>query len=73
MKDKNMKTVNWNELDVDFSDSDSINFGDFEVDIDNFKKGSKDGYVIDNDGVKRIIDEVTVKVILEDYKENWED
>jgi hypothetical protein len=73
MKDKNMKTVNWNKLDVDFSDSDSINFGDFEVDIDNFKKGSKDGYVIDNDGVKRIIDEVTVKIILEDYKENWED
>ena len=42
-----MKTLNtntlpivtdWNTLDWDFSDSDSVNFTDFEVDIDEFKQ-----------------------------------
>ena len=75
-----MKTLNtntlpivtdWNTLDWDFSDSDSVNFTDFEVDIDEFKQGKKNGYVTDDDGVKRIIDKVTVTLILEDYKENW--
>ena len=75
-----MKTLNtntlpivtdWNTLDWDFSDSDSVNFTDFEVDIDEFKQGKKNGYVTDDDGVKRIIDKVTVNLILEDYKENW--
>ena len=75
-----MKTLNtntlpivtdWNTLDWDFSDSDSVNFTDFEVDIDEFKQGKKNGYVTDDDGVNRSIDKVTVKLILEDYKENW--
>ena len=75
-----MKTLNtntlpivtdWNTLDWDFSDSDSVNFTDFEVDIDEFKQGKKNGYVTDDDGVKRIIYKVTLTLILEDYKENW--
>ena len=78
--DKNIKTQNqnkppqetdWFDLDMDFSDSDSINFGKFEIDIDKFKQGSKDGYVIDDDGVKRNIDKSTLKSILQSYRENW--
>jgi len=68
--DEVVKT-NWNDLDLDFSDSDSVNFGDFEVDINQFKKGLKNGYVIDDNGVKRDIDKVTIKSILQSYKENW--
>ena len=63
--------TDWNELDMDFSDSDTINFGKFEIDIDRFKQGSKDGYVIDDDGVKRNIDKPTLKSILQSYRENW--
>ena len=63
--------TNWNDLDWDFSDSDSVSFGDFEVDMDQFKTGSKKGYVVDNDGVKRDIDKATIKFILQSYKENW--
>ena len=62
--------ISWNELDWDFSDLDSVNFRDFEVDIDQFLQASKKGYVIDNDGVKRIIDKLTLKYILQSYKEN---
>jgi len=68
--DEVVKT-NWDDLDLDFSDSDSVNFGDFEVDINQFKKGLKNGYVIDDNGVKRDIDKVTIKSILQSYKENW--
>jgi hypothetical protein len=73
--DKNTLPImtDWFKLDMDFSDSDSIDFTDFEVDIDEFKQGKKNGYVVDTDGVKRIIDKVTVKLILEDYEENWGD
>ena len=62
--------TSWNELDWDFSDLDSVNFRDFEVDNDQFLQASKKGYVIDNDGVKRIIDKLTLKYILQSYKEN---
>ena len=57
--------------DWDFSDSDSVNFGDFEVDIDQFKQGIKNGYVIDDNGNKRSIDKSTIKDILLSYKENY--
>ena len=69
---QNKKTVEtpWNELDQDFSDSDSVNFGKFEVDIDQFKQASKNGYVIDDNGVKRSIDKLTLKYILQSYREN---
>ena len=70
VSNKRVIETDWWELDMDFSDSDSINFGDFEVDIDKFKQGSKDGYVIDNNGDKRIIDKATLKLILKDYREN---
>ena len=71
-EDKLLKEAetSWNELDWDFSDLDSVNFRDFEVDIDQFLQASKKGYVIDNDGVKRIIDKLTLKYILQSYKEN---
>jgi hypothetical protein len=68
--DEVVKT-NWNDLDWDFSDSDSVNFGNFEVDINQFKKGLKNGYVIDDNGVKRGIDKATIESILQSYKENW--
>jgi hypothetical protein len=71
-QNQNKKSIEtpWNELDWDFSDSDSVNFGDFEVDIDQFLQAKKNGYVIDNNGVKRIIDKLTLKYILQSYKEN---
>lgn len=70
-----MKTLNtnWMGLDWDFSDSDSVNFGDFDVTIDQFEQGKESGYVIDLDGIKRTIDETTIKLILEDYQENWDE
>jgi len=70
-QNKPPQETDWNELDMDFSDSDTINFGKFEIDIDRFKQGSKDGYVIDDDGVKRNIDKSTLKSILQSYRENW--
>lgn len=71
-QNQNKKAIEtpWNELDQDFSDSDSVNFGKFEVDIDQFKQASKNGYVIDDNGVKRIIDKPTLKYILQSYREN---
>lgn len=71
-QNQNKKAIEtpWNKLDQDFSDSDSVNFGKFEVDIDQFKQASKNGYVIDNNGVKRIIDKPTLKDILQSYREN---
>ena len=71
-QNQNKKAIEtpWNELDQDFSDSDSVNFGKFEVDIDQFKQASKNGYVIDDNGVKRIIDKPTLKDILQSYREN---
>ena len=33
---KKSQETDWSELNWDFSDSDSVNFGDFEVDIDQF-------------------------------------
>ena len=68
---KNPQETDWNQLDWDFSDSDSVNFGDFEVDIDQFKQGIKNGYVIDDNGNKRSIDKSTIKDILLSYKENY--
>ena len=71
-QNQNKKSIEtpWNELDWDFSDSDSVNFGNFEVDIDQFLQAKKNGYVIDDNGVKRIIDKLTLKYILQSYKEN---
>jgi len=63
--------TDWNQLDWDFSNSDSINFGDFEVDINQFKQGIKNGYVIDDNGYKRSIDKDTFSNILSSYIENW--
>ena len=68
---KKAQETDWSELDWDFSDSDSVNFGDFEVDIDQFKKGIKNGYVIDDNGDKRSINKSIIKDILQSYKENY--
>jgi len=70
-QNKKAQETDWYELDWDFSDSDSVNFGDFEVDIDQFKKGIKDGYVIDDNGDKRSINKSIIKDILQSYKENY--
>ncbi len=69
-QNKPPQETNWEELDWDFSEEDSVNFGDFEVDIDQFKKGIKNGYIIDNNGNKRSIYKNMIKSILQSYKEN---
>jgi hypothetical protein len=63
--------TDWYDLDWDFSDSYTIDFGDFEVDFDEFKPGIKNGYVVDSNGVKRAIDKSTIKTILQSYRENF--
>ena len=65
------RVTNWYKLNWDFSDDESVNFGYFDVDLDQFKQASKNGYVIDDSGRKRIIDEPTAKAILDDYEDNW--
>jgi len=59
----------WADYDWDFSDSDSIDFGKFEVDIAEFKRNTK-GFVVDNNGKERKIDKATIKDILQSYREN---
>jgi hypothetical protein len=70
-QNKPPQDINWNNLDWDFSDEDSVDFGNFEVDVDQFTKKFNGEYIVDNDGVKRNIDKSTVKAILQSYKENW--
>ena len=70
-QNKNLKN-NWVDLDWDFSDPDSVDFGKFEVGIDQFQNFNGK-FVIDSDGKKRPITQDMVDSILDSYKENQED
>ena len=70
-QNKNSKN-NWVDLDWDFSDPDSVDFGKFEVGIDQFRNFNGK-FVIDSDGKKRSITQDIVDSILDSYEENQED
>ena len=71
-KNQSKSKNSWIDLDWDFSDPDSVDFGKFEVSIDQFQNFNGK-FVIDSDGNKRPITQDIVDSILDSYEENQED